>query len=58
LRRADGREQILRIVGEGEANPARGTISQASPIARAVLGCKIGDSIAINGEGATIIGIK
>ena len=37
LRREDGRGQSFKIVGEDEADPARGTVSYVSPLARAVL---------------------
>jgi transcription elongation GreA/GreB family factor len=36
--RDDGREQSFGIVGEDEADPANGTVSHASPLARALLG--------------------
>jgi hypothetical protein len=34
IRRADGREQTFRIVGEDEVDPSRGTISHVSPLAK------------------------
>ena len=34
VRREDGRAQTFRIVGEDEAEPARGTVSYVSPLAR------------------------
>jgi len=37
------REQTFRIVGEDEADPAKGTISHASPLARALIGKSVGD---------------
>jgi transcription elongation GreA/GreB family factor len=43
--RDDGREQTFRIVGEDEANPSRGTISHGSPLARALLGKRVGDTV-------------
>ena len=43
IRRSDGREQTFRIVGEDEADPSRGTISHASPLARALMGKALGD---------------
>jgi transcription elongation GreA/GreB family factor len=43
IRRADGREQTFRIVGEDEANPARGTISHVSPLAQSLMGKSVGD---------------
>lgn len=58
IRRDDDREQTFRIVGEDEADPARGTISHASPLARAVLGRTVGDTFAISGGEATILKIR
>jgi transcription elongation GreA/GreB family factor len=43
IRRADGREQTYRIVGEDEADPARGTISYLSPLAQSLMGKCVGD---------------
>jgi transcription elongation GreA/GreB family factor len=43
VRRADGREQTFRIVGEDEADPARGTISHVSPLAQSLMGKCVGD---------------
>jgi len=43
IRRQDGREQTFRIVGEDEADPARGTISHVSPLARSLFGKRVGD---------------
>jgi transcription elongation GreA/GreB family factor len=55
--RDDGREQTFRIVGEDEADPSRGTLSHASPLARALFGKKVGDIVpAGNGE-AEIVAI-
>jgi transcription elongation GreA/GreB family factor len=41
--REDGRVQTFRIVGEDEADPAKGSVSYVAPIARALLGKGIGD---------------
>ena len=41
VRRDESRVQTFRIVGEDEAEPARGSISYVSPLARAVLGGKV-----------------
>jgi transcription elongation GreA/GreB family factor len=43
IRRADGREQTFRIVGEDEADPARGKISHVSPLAQSLMGKCVGD---------------
>lgn len=47
--RDDGRVQTYRIVGEDEADPRAGTISFASPIARALMGKAVGD-VAVLGD--------
>jgi transcription elongation GreA/GreB family factor len=56
--REDDRRQTYRIVGEDEANPARGTISHASPLARALFGKGVGDVVAIAGGEAEIVEIR
>jgi transcription elongation GreA/GreB family factor len=56
--RDDGREQTFRIVGEDEADPARGTISHASPLARALFGKGIGDGMSVAGGEAEILSIR
>src|SRR5258708_4235108 len=56
--RDDGREQTFRIVGEDEADPAKGSISHVSPLARSMFGKRVGDVVqAGNGE-AEIIPIR
>jgi transcription elongation GreA/GreB family factor len=57
LRREDDRIQRFRIVGEDEADPANGTVSHASPLARAVLTHGPGDRVEIAGEDAVILEI-
>jgi transcription elongation GreA/GreB family factor len=42
--REDGRTQRFRIVGEDEADPAAGSVSYVSPLARALLGKAVGDT--------------
>jgi transcription elongation GreA/GreB family factor len=58
VRRGDGREQTFRIVGEDEANPSRGTVSHMSPIARAVIGRAVGETVEIAGQEAEILKIS
>jgi transcription elongation GreA/GreB family factor len=58
LRRDDGREQTFRIVGEDEADPARGTVSHVSPLAREILTCRPGDTVEIAGGKAEILGVR
>ena len=48
FRRDDGRTQSFRIVGEDEADAAQGSISHVSPIARALVGKRVGDFVALN----------
>ncbi len=45
LERDDRRTQTWRIVGEDEADPAQGTISHVSPVARALFGKRVGDVV-------------
>jgi transcription elongation GreA/GreB family factor len=58
LRREDGREQTFRIVGEDEADPSHGTVSYVSPLARAVLGGKPGDTVKIGRSKAIILAVR
>ena len=55
--RADGRIETYRIVGEDEADPKAGTISHASPIARALLGKSVGDVATLGPQDLEIIAI-
>ncbi|GLK77479.1 transcription elongation factor GreB [Methylopila jiangsuensis] len=49
--REDGRRQTFRIVGEDEADPAKGSVSYVSPLARALIGKRAGDAATLpNGE--------
>ena len=51
VERDDGRRQRFRIVGEDEADPARGLLSYVSPLARALLGHSVGEVVnAAGGE--------
>jgi transcription elongation factor GreA len=44
-------EKTYQIVGEYEADPSDGRISVTSPIARALIGRKVGDSVEVNTPG-------
>jgi transcription elongation GreA/GreB family factor len=55
--RNDGRRQTFRIVGEDEADPARGTLSHVSPLARALFGKQVGDTIEVAQKEAEIVEI-
>ena len=55
--RDDGRRQTFRIVGEDEADPARGTLSHAAPLARALFGKSVGDVVKAGQSEAEIVEI-
>ncbi len=55
---ADGRRVNWRIVGEDEADPATGTLSHASPLARALMGQGVGDSVSAGATEAAIVAIR
>jgi transcription elongation GreA/GreB family factor len=56
--RDDGREQTFRIVGEDEADPAQGSISHVSPLARSMFGKRVGDVVQAGAGEAEIIRIR
>jgi transcription elongation GreA/GreB family factor len=58
IERDDGRRQSYRIVGEDEADPARGSISYVSPLARALLGKEVGDVVVVNGAEVEVVGVR
>src|SRR5260370_26049205 len=45
IRRDDGRQQTFRIVGEDEADPAKGSISHVSPLSKSMFGKRVGDLV-------------
>src|SRR5713101_6846552 len=55
--RDGGRRQTFRIVGEDEADPAHGTVSHVSPLARALFGKQVGDTIEVAQKEAEIVEI-
>jgi transcription elongation GreA/GreB family factor len=55
--RDDGRSQVFRIVGEDEADPEKGTLSHVSPLARALMGKNVGDSVSVAGHDVEIVKI-
>jgi transcription elongation GreA/GreB family factor len=57
LERDDGRRQIFRIVGEDEAEPAKGLLSYVSPLGRALVGKKVGDIVQAGPHEAEILAI-
>ena len=57
LEREDGRRQTFRIVGEDEADPARGSVSHVSPLARALLGKRAGDVATVAGGEVEVLAV-
>jgi len=55
--REDGRQQAFRIVGEDEADPAAGSVSYVSPLARSLLGKVVGDTAMLNGDPVEILAV-
>jgi transcription elongation GreA/GreB family factor len=58
IERQDGRRQIFRIVGEDEADPAKGSISYVSPLAATLVGKSVGDTIRIAGGAAKVKSLR
>ncbi|MFL5297581.1 MAG: transcription elongation factor GreA [Phenylobacterium sp.] len=58
IEREDGRRQSFRIVGEDEADPAAGSVSYVSPLARALLGKSEGDEVTLNGAAVGIVAVR
>jgi transcription elongation GreA/GreB family factor len=58
LARDDGRQQVYRIVGEDEADPAHGTLSHVAPLARALFGKSVGDTVRAGAHELDIIDIS
>ena len=50
----DGPTITYQIVGEDEADPARGLLNWASPLATALLGGQVGDEVEIGGGRAPV----
>jgi transcription elongation GreA/GreB family factor len=57
IERDDGRRQTYRIVGEDEADPGKGSVSYVSPLARALAGKAVGDTVRVAGADAEIVAI-
>ena len=47
----DGDEETYSIVGSAEADPFEGKISNDSPIAKSLIGKRIGDEVAVQTPG-------
>ncbi len=57
IEREDGRKQTFRIVGEDEADPAKGAISWVSPLAGAMMGKRAGDVVTVGGAEVEIVSV-
>jgi transcription elongation GreA/GreB family factor len=53
----DGGRRTYRIVGEDEADPAKGTLSHVSPLARALFGKEVGDTVQAGSAQAQVVAI-
>jgi transcription elongation GreA/GreB family factor len=58
IERDDGRRQTFRIVGEDEADPKDGSISYVSPLARALVGKRVDDTVRAGATEAEITAIE
>lgn len=58
IEREDGRRQTYKIVGEDEADPTNGTLSYVSPVAQAILGKPVGETVQAGATEATIVEIS
>ncbi|MBQ8992151.1 transcription elongation factor GreA, partial [Candidatus Saccharibacteria bacterium] len=56
--KVDGKQKIYSIVGPVEANPLEGKISDQSPIGKALLGLKEGDSTTFNNKTYKVVEIN
>lgn len=57
IERDDGREQTWRIVGEDEADPKAGSVSHVSPLARALLGKRVGDEAVVADQAVEVVAV-
>jgi transcription elongation GreA/GreB family factor len=57
IERADGRTSTWRIVGEDEADPAKGAVSHVAPFARALMGKRVGDVVKAGASDAEVVSI-
>jgi transcription elongation GreA/GreB family factor len=58
FQRDDGRTQSFRIVGEDEADAAKGSVSHVSPIARALLGKRVGDTATLGTAELEVLAVE
>ena len=53
----DGKRRTWRIVGEDEADAAKGAISHVSPMAQALFGKRVGDVVSVAGREWEIVDV-
>lgn len=58
LKTVGGKIVKYAIVGEDEADPARGSIPHVAPLAQSLVGKSIGDEVDVKREAAEIVGIE
>jgi transcription elongation GreA/GreB family factor len=58
IKRDNGKTAVYAIVGEDEADLAKGLIAYTVPLARALLGAKVGDVVAIPSGEVEILAIE
>jgi transcription elongation GreA/GreB family factor len=58
IAREDGRRQTFRIVGEDEADPTKGTIPYVAPLARALVGKAVGDTVRVGAGEVEVLRVK
>jgi transcription elongation GreA/GreB family factor len=55
--RDDDRRQTFRIVGEDEADPGSGSIAYVSPLARRLIGKRVGEAVELDGREIEVVTI-
>jgi transcription elongation GreA/GreB family factor len=58
LRASNGAERTLRLVGEDEADPARGLLSWVSPLGRSLIALALGDTVEFDGDTLEIVALS
>ena len=56
--RDDDRRQTFRIVGEDEADPRDGSIAYVSPLARLLVGKRVGEAVELDGREIEVVAIE
>ena len=57
VKTAKGKKESFKIVGEDEADPAKGLIPHVAPLAKALIGKEVGDKVEVKHEKAEIVAI-